>query len=181
MNKQQPGPLLSTDDWRRVNDAIDAVIDEKRPKRTLASRIRAALRKAEATGDKQADRIINAMADDGLLKVIHQRNRLDSGVFRSSSTGKVLNVPARASAPTRDKSGARIGLSQLRLWHEMTWDEFDAWAITQLHLASSMQFKARGIARIRTLRAKYPDTRTPGEACKLDGIDVRSIDIDLAA
>jgi hypothetical protein len=168
---------LPRPDIDRLNDAIDAVIDDPRPKREIAKDLRIEFKSFASDGDDQAERIFDEMADAGFMRALSQRNRMNTGVFVDSITGESLNVPVKASVASRDETGAKVGLEQLAMWTEIPWDQFDAWAQTQFHLASSLTFKNRGLRRILRLRDQFPNSATPGEACRLANIDPNSFDI----
>lgn len=169
--------LLCPDDWERLNNAVDVVMDDDRPKREIVADFTDGFREAAASGDSQASRIHHALAQLGGGKVLTQRSRRQTGIFVDSQTGETLNVPVRASVAARGESGNPESARQLRLWRELTWDEFHDWAQHQVHLADSMQLKVRGIRFIQRLHERFPLSRTPGEACAMAGVDPESIDL----
>lgn len=171
---------LTREDWDRINEKADEVIEGGLGQREGASAAIAGWREDEAEGDDQAERIVTELGTLGMVKAIKDRGRQDSGVVIEESTGRVLAMPKRASVPMRDASGATNGARQLAYWRSLDRNEFTAWAASQQRLAASLRLKTRGIAKVLQAWERHPDAATAEAACLLAGLDPDSLDLDLA-
>jgi hypothetical protein len=135
------------------------------------------LRSGEADGDSSAERIVDAMGYDGLYRALDRESKRDTGVFRDSETGEVLNVPKVGSIPVYSEDGSTTGERQLKLWQEMSREEFRIWLEQQAHHAQSLTFKVRCLRLVLNEWDRYPEATTAREVCERSGIDPDQLDL----
>lgn len=172
--------LLTADDRDRLTELLDGGVETK-DRRAYSLGVLNALRSDEAAGDESAERIVTAMAYDGVYRELGKQAKRETGVFKDSASGRMLNVPRVGSIAVLTTDGTSTGNRQLKLWEEMTRAEFSAWVDQQTHLAESLRFKVRGLLRILTAWERFPHATMARDVCELAGIDPESLELDVAA
>ncbi len=137
---------------------------------------------AAEDGDNEAFRLLVTLSLDG-----HEERAY---TFLKSDTGTIV-VQMDDGAAMAVRSPTRVGVRgsradgspshQLRLWWEVSWQEYAAWRDAMFALERKIAMKRYAFDRIDALREAYPETQTPGEACEMAGIDPRSLGMDEVA
>ena len=84
---------------------MDAIIDLPLTNQDKARTVHSGLKAAAGGGDRQAERIIDAMSQRGILRTVHDRSRIQTGVIVDTGSGRQINVPIGANVPVRDDDG----------------------------------------------------------------------------
>lgn len=174
---------LLPDDRRWLESEIDDLVMDFTSVRSsevtqdLISRLQ--LMASEGSGDAQ--RVLGALAADGVFSLVASRIKHQRGTIRVSSTGKLIDVPARVGARARDERGAQLRAFQQTLWYEMSWDDFTAMIVSRIHHIEQLKDKVTAFQEVLSLREIYPESTTPGQALEMAGIDPSSIDLGSVA
>jgi len=152
-----------TADTRAVVKALDLVLRDSQDveRRAWALRVRAAL--AEDGTRSQVDNVRKAKKT-----VFHKPNPGAQGVGAAAP----LTIPARVGVKF---AGERA--YQQPLWWDLTWGDFAGYLANMEKRLARQEEKVEAFRFVSSLRAKYPETATPGEALRRDGIDPQSIDL----
>lgn len=140
------------------------------------------VRAARDDGDDGADRLLLDLALDGLEERAYVFLKADTGVIAvraDDGSARSVRTPTRVGVRGRRSDGTRT--HQLRLWWEVSWEEYAAWRDAMFRLERKIALKRYAFDRIDALRDAHPETRTPGEACEAAGIDPRSLGLDEVA
>lgn len=150
------------------------------PGRTsLAEAVWPALMRSAESGGADAQRIIEALARDGLSERTYVFLKSETGYLALPGGGRIA-AAARVSVRKRRADGRR-DRSQLRFWWDLTWAEYAEWRDQMQALEARIAAKRHAFAQVDRLRETYPDTATPAEACERAGIDPMSFGLDAAA
>jgi len=131
-------------------------------------------------GDLQAQRVVSALARDGVRGRVQAWLKSDVSVVRLSRTGQIISVPARMGVHAVNDDGLAERRFQQPLWWELTWERFEAMVSSIVARRDVMTTQVEAFTDVVALRDKYPHTRTPLEACEIANIDPRSFDISEA-
>lgn len=174
---------LWPDDRTWVEHAIDRLVDELDGrqnghglKELARDRLVADLRRQAENGDKQAERMLDALTLDGAWARIEAR--LAIGRCLIAWNGDLVSVPERIGVRRRDRDGLKAKHYQQPLWWECSWAEYMDWLATRRGQFNQQGKQLAVMEVIARLREIYPDTKTPGEACERAGLDPRDFGLD---
>jgi len=176
MSRANSHQLMTTEDRDLLTGMLELGVSTQ-DKRQFAIRTLEELRDAEENGDDGAGRIISAMAYDGIFRALDKQAKRETGVFKDSKTGRVLNFPKVGSIAVNAPDGSATGARQLKYWEEMTRAEFSVWFESQKHLSESLRFKVRGFQRVMRAWEQFPDAVNAYDVCIAAGIDPDEIDV----
>jgi hypothetical protein len=145
----------------------------------LAPRVRAAVEKAEATDPRFPVGVDRRIAEAAYQEVVKAIIKRDWSVITLPS-GRTVAVAAHQSRRTR-KAAGRGQVYQMVLWAEMPWEDFLAMVAMLARQRDRLASEVAAFSAVLPLREKYPDTRTPAEACEREGLDWRALDMAAAA
>lgn len=156
--------------------------------RSMAAAFVEALEEAAGRGEEWAIRMQRACLGQGAYEFARERLKADRGSITWTRAGEIVSVsvPQRIASRTIDpETGSPVGASQQRLWTEMTWTEFEAAIGKRIEQRDRLSLTIVAYRQIVSLRERFPATATPGEACRLAGIDPRDLasldDLTIAA
>jgi len=153
----------------RLNTVNDSKIGKELVKRleidALAGNLCAEESLATWTFDGARRKVNRVLKDDDTMKA------------KVSQTGAVVSVPTRVAVRERAITGQPDGTYQLRLWFEVEWDEFEKYVERFFANLVSNTSRYNVLRDIMKLRGKHPQTLTPEEACKIEGIDPRDFEL----
>lgn len=145
----------------------------------LAAHVWPALSAAAEAGGEDEQRIVAALARDGLEERAYVFLKSETGCLALPGGGRVT-AAARVSVRQRRADGRREA-SQLRFWWDLTWTEYAEWRDQMQSLEARIAAKRHAFVQVDRLRDAYPETKTPGDACERAGIDPRAFGLDEAA
>jgi hypothetical protein len=154
-------------------DALIASVSSEGGTRTDRVRAAVSLLRSEAeAGSHQAERVLRALEEDGCRSRVETWDLSHRArVWVANGSLVAVDLPERPSVQRIDRNGARTKDHQPMLWTELTWEEFAVWLNVLAHRAKNARYQDAAARQIYKLREQYPNTRTPGEACELAGID----------
>lgn len=160
---------------RQAETDLDARQNGLGLKELATSAVVSVLQGHAASGDHWADRAIMALARDGLWERVSTVLSASRGLI--AYNGQVVSVPTRVGTRARTADGQKQHHFQQKLWWTFTWQELEDWLIAQRAQQRHMWAILAAMERVQVLRAKYPDTATPGEAMEREGLDPRSLQL----
>lgn len=162
---------------RDLAETISSMIDElieKHPeavKRDIQRDLIQDLHALATAGEAWADRAILALAEDGCGSRIQARLKEDKGTIRISQSGAVISLPTRFGVRARGEGGQVERHFQQPLWWELSWERFHELINSLVRQRDVLSHEIVGLREIERLHERFPDTRTPLEACERAGID----------
>ena len=148
----------------------------------LAEKAVAVLVEEAKGGDKSADALIEALAVDGcaeraLWGFVKEDTTL-LGYRQADGTVGTKETPSRVGVRRRRGDGSAY--HQQEFWWTLSWREYAQFRDRERAIIARYQLKGRGFDEVDKLHERHPETKTPGEACEIEGIDPRSFVLHVA-
>lgn len=135
------------------------------------------LRRLEADGADWAAHAIDALGPGSLRGYVTQTLKEDVGSIRIYNNGWV-ELPSRYAIRPRDPETSKyIGGFQLPMWAEMTWQQFMEMLAGLTNQQGTLSRRIAALNEVLKLRERFPESRSPGEACLMAGIDPQKFEI----
>jgi len=175
---------LSPEQRTWVNDrfvvAVESGIADGAKSTTVALRdaVLPVIRKEAGDGDKVAEDVLTRLESDGLFERATDFLDSDTGVIVFRANGgrpKRLRTPTRVGIRRRTDE-AKV-FTQQRFWWEVTWEDYYQFRDGILAVLERLNMKKLAFAEVDKLHVRYPDTKSPGEACDHAGIDPREFEL----
>jgi hypothetical protein len=164
-----------------INSIIERIVESNGiPNRTHGGRaIIQELRAMFERGDERAIYVVWALAQDGAEAQFNSWLKHDRAKIMISHTGQILSIPARFGIRTKREPG-EPDFWQQPLWWELTWEQFEQLVISLCQQGVRLAQEAEALDEVLALRDRYPETKTPLQACEAAGIDPRRFNIEAA-
>lgn len=171
-------PALYPEDRDQVREILDRMVAEGDrsggPNTTTIAR-KLVLRLEESAREEKifAQRAIQAFAIEGARQMIAKHLKDEKGTVRIAHNGKIISLPTRLGIAATDVEGVVKQFYQQPLWWEMTWEQFERKVADMQKQRDVLSGEVTALREIERLRERFPESLTPGEACRLAGIDPR--------
>lgn len=113
---------------------------------------------------------------EGIRRRVIEFVKESSGTVLLSSSGSVVDLPTHVSVVTRRDDGKKS--YQLKLWWELEWPDFLSMVAGRARQRRILTNQIKGFNEVTRLRDRFPESKTPGEACSLAGVDPKSFELE---
>ncbi|MCA1668138.1 MAG: hypothetical protein LC793_12240 [Thermomicrobia bacterium] len=145
----------------------------------MANKTVARLSSAAQRGAGWARTALEHFAEIGLQEYIKGEMRGgDTSLMRNPMTGKAAKVSSYIGVRARTEDGLPAGHYQQELWWTPPWPVFAEKIDNYVKHRNTVDTNVAMFGEVMKLRDKYPDSRTPEEACEMAGIDPRAFGIE---
>jgi hypothetical protein len=151
---------------------------EQNPDASTGERARLFVDRAETLashGSERASAMLESFAHEGARRYVNmvaKELRGELTVTHNGDPPTKIKTPMRQSTPVLNPDGTKTGrYVQGRLWPDYTWEKYLALVEEHRGRVERQGAEYERMQFVAALYAKYPQTRTPGEACFLEGID----------
>lgn len=136
-----------------------------------------------SAGETWAERVLAGMKHDGARRIMVAHAKRDRGSVTVAYNGSTMaaTLPSRLAVPVRSDDGTATGEYQYPLWTILTWDQFFGALRQQVDRAFQADIRLAAMQQVAALHDRFPETLTPGEACRIAGIDPRDFQLDEVA
>lgn len=179
--KRKNAPPMTGQLRDRIYEDTDAAIDGGAPLETMiiSNEIRDEWRRQVIDGDGDLDDSVwNEIVPLGIWRHVDSRIRNEHDVVWVAD-GKSVRQSKRRAASERDDDGVATGARQRVLWHEFSWDQYTELADRNRREQERITDKVLIDNFILSVRDKHPDSLTPGEALRLEGLDPADFHIEM--
>lgn len=139
--------------------------------------LRHQIREAAENGDREAELILEDWQLDGATKQARRMLKKDRTVVRLL-TGREVSVPTRVGVRAVDSLGNRQAWYQQPLWYELSWPRFLSMIAGLETQRDQLSTEIAAYSQVLNYRTRFPESRTPLEACERAGIDPTRIGFD---
>ena len=165
--------------WRHIRDEVDRIGLERhavlKPEAIDAALVTTALFQSYGRGEEIAYHSLLVACTEGIRADI--RAQLKTSTTRVKlGTGTVLQLPIWIGVKVTDAEGRVVGVVQ-KQWVDAAWEEIEQFVQDEMARRDQADINIRGYGRVLDLHVRYPNTRTPREACKQAGLDWRNLDV----
>ena len=173
---------LNRMDREWLNAEIDHVIREidSISKRDVAEALIAKMKAALESGDFGFMPIVWQMAENGIVRAVTDRIRLEHDTVRISTDSRVVSLPKFGSVKQRDESGLPVS-HQMSLWQEMSRAEFDEMVESRIRRHDTEGKVIATYMAMQKVWDNYPSARNVVEAIHQAGMSLADFGIDLEA
>lgn len=165
--------------WPDDRELVSGILDDLILKgmtgsRELASAASCSLMDSRQSGDLSSERIIQALAADGLRSLASER--LKAVTVSVSWSGQTISVPARLAVRDIDQAtGKATGHYQYRLWYDLPWPQFDLAVDERAQQRDILGQQVAAFREVQRLRDRFPSSQTPGDALRSNGVEPDSL------
>lgn len=165
--------------WQHVRDEVDRIGQQRKcplkPEAVDAALVTTALLQDYARGSETAYHALFVACTEGVRADIRAYLKTAKSAVKLGA-GNVVQLPIWIGVKVVDDAGKVVDVVQKR-WVDATWDEIRRFVVDEMTRRDQAAFNVQAYGRVLELQARYPNTRTPGEACDAGGIDWRNLDI----
>ncbi len=170
-------------DKERLYAIIDAAVAAEDgpggPNFTAAAvRVIDELESLAASGEAWAEKALNLCLVDGVRDMVRERTSEDRAAITVSRSGKLLSIPTRFGVRLHKRNKSNQRIYQQPLWWEVPWEVFDAIINSLAGQRDTISADITALSEVRELHKRFPDSKTPGEACRMAGIDPRQFKVN---